>query len=207
MQTPGNVTVAVMAAPPVRDRLLGWLRQARFHAYDALTEPPPADTPDAPDDASPSPAGGDGHRGRHTSALWAPTGGGALVTYLPDPGATAQAVTTEHLSRHPQPLLWLQLAPMTLEDAHFLARRARAASTTLYHAPYLHDPADHDRPSCLVYGPVAVTGRGRADALVRAVSHYARWTGPVENQPDPHHHPELLTLGERALNRPGRPTS
>ena len=217
-----HAPVTVLATPLVLTRLTTWLRAAGYQVRTGQAAP--AETP-----AEPASEGAP-HRGSHllgearvsksaprhghlltdtrSSALWEGTGG-ALVTYLPGLQATQAAVTDDLLAQLPAPALWLQVAPMPLEDAHFLARRSRAAGVTYLHAPYLQDPAGYalpadptaqDRPTCLVYGPVAVTSRGRADALVRAVSWHAEWTGPLETETAVHQ-PELFELGDYALRQ------
>lgn len=218
--------VTVLATPLVLPRLTTWLGRAGYRVRDGQTLVASSAQPNPPvgetvDDtcgghllAETRACGGVARRGHllsetRPSALWDGSGG-TLVTYLPE--TTRAVVTTDLLTRLPAPVLWLQLAPMPLEDAHFLARRARAAGATMFHAPYLQDPAGwalpadpsvQDRPACLVYGPVAVTSRGRADALVRAVSWYARWTGPLETEIDSPCRQELLGLGDHVLQHRG----
>jgi hypothetical protein len=221
--------VTVLATPLALPRLTAWLRAAGYQVqHDTQNAAEPTYQPETPAEHT-SPRGGhllgeardhqtaprSGHLlGEARSALWE-SDGGTLVTYLPTLEATLAAVTDAVLAQLPAPALWLQLAPMTLEDAHFLARRARAAGVTFFHAPYLQDPARYaipadpavqDRPACLVYGPVPVTGRGRADALVRALSWHAEWTGPLETS-EATHQPELFALGDYATRQhTGRPT-
>ena len=197
--------VAVMAAPAIEARLTGWLQAAGYRP----SAWPPANVTFAQGSGAARPrtrgsAAGDeaaaqaGAVDQTASALWRSLPHRTLVTYLTD---TATVMTRELLAFLPSPCLWLQLAPMPVEDAHHMARRARAAGVTMLHAPYLSDPATAPRPPySAVYGPFSVLGRGRADHLVRAVTGHAEWLGPLETHaPEAHLYGPALTTARPQL--------
>lgn len=176
--------VAVLSTPEMEQRLCQWLCAAGHTAL------PWRESGLAEADPGAGESGSVG--GAMGSATWRLPGQGTLVSYFPEPMQTETKVTDEILARLPVASVWLQLGPMVLTRGLLLAARARGARTTYLHAPYLQDPELTERPCALVYGPQAVTSRGRANGLLRALSHHAVWVGPLERSGEPSgHHAEL----------------
>jgi len=169
--------VALLADVSVAPTLRDWLVEA---GYDVTQLAGSADQRLSQGGSSPPTS-----RARRMSGLvgrrQAPIAERTLITYYGTAEETEAAVTTALLGRLPRHALWLQLGPMVLYRAWACAARAASVDVRLLHAPYLQRPSRRGKPGCVVYGPSRVTSRGGADALVRALSSYATWVGPLDH--------------------------